>query len=97
MRVAPRQPKTFQRCSLIQPGSRYDHGEFQAAANGILPSANFSNQGSRLVAPGTPFNGEPLTGGNGGVPGSIMSFPIFICPSQCFVAVSMATCPSGSG
>ena len=25
-----------------------DHGEFQAAANGILPSANFSNQGSRL-------------------------------------------------
>ena len=46
-----------------------DHGEFQAAANGVLPSANFTNQGSRLVAPGTPFNGEPLTGGNGSDPG----------------------------
>jgi len=61
-----------------------DHGEFQAAANGVLPSANFTNQGSRLVAPGTPFNGEPLTGGNGGdagvyhvIPNLYLSQPVF--------------------
>lgn len=64
-----------------------DHGEFQAAASGILPSANFSNQGSRLVAPGTPFNDEPLRGGNGGdagvdhvIPNLYLSQPVFRSP-----------------
>jgi long-chain fatty acid transport protein len=64
-----------------------DHGEFQTAANGALPSANFSNQDSRLVAPGTPFNGEPLTGGNDGDPGVYhvlpnlyLSQPVFRSP-----------------
>ena len=64
-----------------------DHGEFQAAANGVLPSANFTNQASRLVAPGTPFNGEPLTGGNGSdpsvyhvIPNLYLSQPVFRSP-----------------
>jgi len=43
-----------------------DHGELQIGGQFISPNANFQNQGSRLVAPGTPFNNEPLTGGNGG-------------------------------
>src|SRR6201981_2546844 len=38
-----------------------DHGELQIGGHFISPNANFQNQGSRLVAPGTPFNNEPLT------------------------------------
>src|SRR5689334_9855783 len=61
-----------------------DRGELQGGAQGILPSARFTNQGSRLVAPGTPFNGEPLSGGNGGeggvdhvLPNFYLSQPVF--------------------
>jgi long-chain fatty acid transport protein len=64
-----------------------NHGEFQAAANGILLSGNFTNQGSHLVAPGTPFNGDPLRGsndGDGGVykvlPNLYLSQPVFRSP-----------------
>jgi long-chain fatty acid transport protein len=42
-----------------------DRGELQIGGQFLSPNANFQNQGSRLVAPGTPFNNEPLTGGNG--------------------------------
>jgi len=73
-----------------------DHGEFQAAANGILPSANFSNQGSRLLAPSTQFNREPLTGGNDGdpgidkvVPNLYLSQPVFRSPQYGDLSVGM--------
>ena len=61
-----------------------DRGELQGGAQGILPSARFTNQGSRLVAPGTPFDGVPLSGGNGGdggvdhvLPNFYLSQPVF--------------------
>lgn len=43
-----------------------DQGELQFAAHALLPSATFSNEGSRYNLPGTPFNGLPLSGGNDG-------------------------------
>lgn len=43
-----------------------DQGELQLGAHGIIPSATFTNEGSRYNLPGTPFNGLPLSGGNGG-------------------------------
>lgn len=43
-----------------------DQGELQLGAQVIIPRATFSNQDSRYVLPGTPFDGLPLTGGNGG-------------------------------
>ena len=48
-----------------------DHGELQIGGQFIIPNGTFQNQGSRLVAPGTPFNHEPLTGGNGGDAGRL--------------------------
>src|SRR5260370_27232406 len=60
-----------------------NQGEFQAAAHGILPSGTFTNQGSHLVAPGTPFNGEPITGGNGGEGGVDNALPqIYFFPPR---------------
>lgn len=50
--------------------ARLDYAEFQMGLHGIMPSAEFSNQGSRYNLPGTPFNNLPVTGtndGNGGV------------------------------
>src|SRR5260221_1809965 len=41
-------------------------GEFQAGLHYIMPSGTFSNNGSIISAPGTPFNGAKITGGNGG-------------------------------
>jgi long-chain fatty acid transport protein len=38
-----------------------DQGQLQIGGQFIIPSASFQNQGSHLVAPGTPFNNEPLT------------------------------------
>jgi long-chain fatty acid transport protein len=61
-----------------------DQGELQIAGQFISPNANFQNQGSHLIAPGTPFNNEPLTGGNGGnggvdhlIPNFYLSQPLF--------------------
>jgi long-chain fatty acid transport protein len=61
-----------------------DQGELQIAGQFISPNANFQNQGSHLIAPGTPFNNEPLTGGNGGnggvdhvLPNFYLSQPLF--------------------
>src|SRR5260221_740761 len=41
-------------------------GEFQAGLHYIMPSGTLSNNGSIISAPGTPFNGAKITGGNGG-------------------------------
>jgi long-chain fatty acid transport protein len=63
-----------------------DHGEFQVGAHGLLPSAQFHNEGSSIVAPGI-FQGEALTGGNSGnspvyhiVPNAYLSQPVFRSP-----------------
>jgi long-chain fatty acid transport protein len=64
-----------------------DQGQLQIGGQFIIPSATFQNQGSRLVAPGTPFNNEPLSGGNGGdggvdhlIPNVYLSQPLFRSP-----------------
>jgi long-chain fatty acid transport protein len=61
-----------------------DRGELQVGGQFILASTTFQNQGSHLVSPGTPFNNEPLTGGNGGdgavdhlIPSAYLSQPLF--------------------
>src|SRR5260221_7278350 len=59
-------------------------GEFQAGLHYIMPSGTFSNNGSIISAPGTPFNGAKITGGNGGdggvdhlIPNLFLSQPVF--------------------
>ena len=46
--------------------ARLDQGEFQMGLHAILPSDEFSDRGSRYNLPGTPFNGLPVLGNNGG-------------------------------
>ncbi len=72
-----------------------DRGEVQVAAQGILPAAQFHNQGSRVVAPGL-FSGEPLSGGNDGnspvdhvLPNFYFSQPIFRSPQYGDLAVGV--------
>jgi long-chain fatty acid transport protein len=62
-------------------------GELQGGLHYIIPSTSFSNQGSSITAPGTPFNGAKITGGNGGdagvdnlIPNAYLSQPIFRSP-----------------
>ena len=50
----------------------------------MIPSANFNNEGSRYALPGTPFDGLPLSGGDGGdggatrvIPNVYLTQPIF--------------------
>ncbi|MDQ6654659.1 MAG: outer membrane protein transport protein [Verrucomicrobiota bacterium] len=43
-----------------------DQTEFQLGGNLIAASANFRNEGSRYTIPNTPFDGQAITGGNGG-------------------------------
>jgi long-chain fatty acid transport protein len=43
-----------------------DKGELQLGLHAIIPSDEFANQGTRYNLPGTPFNGLPVVGGNGG-------------------------------
>jgi long-chain fatty acid transport protein len=45
---------------------RLDQGELQLGLHAIMPSATFSNEGSRYNLPGTPFNNLPVTGTNDG-------------------------------
>jgi long-chain fatty acid transport protein len=52
-------------------------GEFQTGLTVAFPTASFSNQGSHYALPGSPFNGKPITGGNGGNPGSPAPVPYF--------------------
>jgi long-chain fatty acid transport protein len=61
-----------------------DRGEVQAGEHYVIPTARFHNDGSQLRAPGTPFNGEPLTGINSGdatkdklLPNFYLSQPLF--------------------
>jgi long-chain fatty acid transport protein len=80
-----------------------DHGELQIGGQFIIPSATFSNQGSRLVAPGTPFNNERLTGGNGGdggvdhlIPNIYLSQPLFRSPAYGDLSIGIGlTVPFG--
>ena len=80
-----------------------DHGELQFGGDLIIPSATFHNQGSRLVAPGTPFNNEPLTGGNGGdagvdhlIPNVYLSQPLFRSPTYGDLSIGIGlTVPFG--
>ncbi|MBV9489076.1 MAG: outer membrane protein transport protein [Verrucomicrobia bacterium] len=64
-----------------------DRGEVQAGGQGLFPHAQFHNEGSQLRAPGTIFNGEPLTGiesGDAGrdklLPNAYFSQPLFRHP-----------------
>jgi long-chain fatty acid transport protein len=43
-----------------------DQGELQLAGHVLIPSATFTNEGSRYNLRGTPFNGSPISGGNDG-------------------------------
>jgi long-chain fatty acid transport protein len=43
-----------------------DKSELQLGLHAIMPSDEFTNQGTLYNLPGTPFNGLPVVGGNGG-------------------------------
>jgi long-chain fatty acid transport protein len=43
-----------------------DEGQLQLGLHAIIPSDEFRNQGTRYNLPGTPFDGLPIAGGNGG-------------------------------
>ena len=80
-----------------------DHGEFQLGGQFISPNATFQNQGSHLVAPGTPFNNEPLSGGNGGdggvdhvIPNVYLAQPLFRSPTYGDLSIGIGlTVPFG--
>jgi len=64
-----------------------NQGEFQIGGQFIIPQANFTNQGSRYKLPNTPFDGLPISGGNGGdggvehlLPNIYLSQPVFRSP-----------------
>ena len=46
--------------------ARLDYGEFQMGLHAIIPSDEYTDRGSRYNLPGTPFNGLPVVGNNGG-------------------------------
>jgi long-chain fatty acid transport protein len=50
-------------------------GELQQGLTAIFPSAQFTNEGSHYDLPNTPFNGLPISGGNGGNPGIAAAIP----------------------
>jgi long-chain fatty acid transport protein len=61
-----------------------DRGELQQAANVVIPSAEFRNEGTRYNLPGTPFNGLLIAGNNGGdagvthiIPNTYLTQPVF--------------------
>ncbi|MEP6820781.1 MAG: outer membrane protein transport protein [Chthoniobacterales bacterium] len=61
-----------------------DQGELQLGGHLIAPSATFSNQGSRYSLPGTPFDGAPLRGGNGGDASVFATLPNFYLTQPVF-------------
>jgi long-chain fatty acid transport protein len=83
--------------------SLLDQGELQLGLNGIIPSAQFANQGSRYNLPGTPFNGLPVPGNNGGdgavphvIPNLYLTQPIFRNPKYGDLTVGIGmTAPFG--
>ena len=52
-----------------------DQGEFQLAVNAIIPSSQFTNEGTRYNLPGTPFDGLAIRGNNGGDSGVTHALP----------------------
>jgi len=61
-----------------------DQSELQLGIHAIMPTANFTNQGSRYSLLGTPFDGLPLSGGNDGdggvthvLPNLYLTQPVF--------------------
>jgi long-chain fatty acid transport protein len=71
-------------------------GELQGGFHYIIPSGTFSNNGSSISAPGTPFNGAKITGGNGGdggvdhvIPNIYLSQPVFRSPQYGDLAVGI--------
>jgi long-chain fatty acid transport protein len=50
-------------------------GQLQQGLTAIFPSAQFTNEGSHYDVPNTPFNGLPISGGNGGNPGIDAAIP----------------------
>ncbi len=52
-----------------------EQGELQSGLHAIVPSAQLSNKGSFYNLPGTPFNGLPISGGNGGDGGVFHAIP----------------------
>ena len=46
--------------------ARLDYGEFQMGLHAIIPSDEYRDRGSQYNLPGTPFNGLPVLGNNGG-------------------------------
>lgn len=61
-----------------------DRGEVQAGGQYLIPTAYFHNDGSQLRAPGTPFNGAPLTGINSGDSGKDKLLPNFYLSQPVF-------------
>jgi long-chain fatty acid transport protein len=61
-----------------------DRGEAQAGGHYLIPTAYFHNDGSQLRAPGTPFNGEPLTGIDSGDSGRNKPLPNFYLSQPLF-------------
>jgi long-chain fatty acid transport protein len=61
-----------------------DRGEAQAGGHYLIPTAYFHNDGSQLRAPGTPFNGEPLTGIDSGDSGRDKPLPNFYLSQPLF-------------
>jgi long-chain fatty acid transport protein len=61
-----------------------DQGEVQLGLHAILTSASFQNEGSRYNLPNTPFNGLPLSGGNGGDGGGAHELPNFYLTQPIF-------------
>lgn len=75
----------------------FNDGQLQTGLTGIIPSAQFTNEGSRYNLPNTPFNGMPISGGNGGnnagigaaVPNFFISQPILRSPQYGDLAVGL--------
>lgn len=58
--------------------------ELQFAVHVVIPSAEFHNEGSHYALPGTPFDGLPLSGGDGGDGGVTKEVPNFYLTQPIF-------------
>lgn len=80
-----------------------DKGELQLGLNAIIPSAEFTNQGTRYNLPGTPFNGLTVAGNNGGnggvfhiIPNFYLTQPVFRSPKYGDLTIGVGmTAPFG--
>jgi long-chain fatty acid transport protein len=75
----------------------FNDGQLQTGLTGIIPSEQFTNEGSRYNLPNTPFNRMLISGGDGGnnaaigaaVPNVFISQPIFHGPQYGDLAVGL--------